>query len=196
MGRPILARAPGWRGRCGTLVYRADLGIDIRLGCGPTLAAPETRESGVRGIEGLPAGRCVEADLTNRRAQMRLRDAFLVLVAALSVVAASVVVAAVSAGNRDWDLLVPLLALSVAGSVVAILATLFLTMTSGTLPTHANESASPPDDPPSPADPEPHDGDEVAVAADEPTTATPASGSRLSVRLPRWVVAVLNAVFV
>ena len=43
---------------------RTDLRIDIRLASAPTLARTGTvGNPGIRGIEGLPGGRCVQPDL-------------------------------------------------------------------------------------------------------------------------------------
>ena len=131
---------------------------------------------------------------------MRLRDAFLVLVAAVAVVAAAVVVAAVSAGNRDWDLLVPLLALSLAGSIVTILTTLFVTLTEAGVPAAPPEPAMAPEAPA--ADPElaapavdEAAGDSEGPAPDAPAPVRRAPTVGLFDRVPHWAVIALDAVF-
>src|SRR3954468_18141986 len=74
------------------------------------------------------AGRA-SAEKTDGRAALQLRDSFrdpfLALLAAASVVAAAIVVAALAVGEtHDWDLLLPLAAFALAGSVATITATL------------------------------------------------------------------------
>src|SRR3954471_17834778 len=81
-------------------------------------------DEGTSGSEGRGSGdrqrprRC--RPKTDGRASMRLRDSFLIVVAAGSVGAASILVTALTAGNRDWTLLVPLLTLSIAGSITSV----------------------------------------------------------------------------